>query len=53
MKVVFRGDDLHNARENKTGVVLDPTDDKQIKVQTVSGLEYWDLIDCETLDNDN
>jgi hypothetical protein len=47
---VFKGDNLHNPRLNKTGVVLDASNKEAVKVRTVSGDDYWKLSDCENLD---
>lgn len=48
---VFRGDDLYNSALNKTGIVLDASNENEIKVRTVSGDDYWILSECEVLDN--
>lgn len=47
-----RGTNLYNLALNKTGVVLNSEDVKNIKVLTVNGRDSWSLDNCEiTLTN--
>lgn len=50
-KKVFKGDDLHNPQLNKTGVVMDASNEDAIKVRTASGEDVWKLSDCEIVES--
>ena len=48
---VSRGESLHNRHINKTGVVLDGSDKTSIKVMTISGKLYWNISECDVINN--
>ncbi|MCC9662128.1 MULTISPECIES: hypothetical protein [unclassified Pseudoalteromonas] len=50
-KQVIRGTDLYNRVINKTGVVIDASNKKAIKVKTVLGNDTWSLVDCDIIES--
>lgn len=50
-KKVIRGTDLYNRVINKTGVVIDASNKKAIKVKTVLGNDTWSLVDCDIIES--